>query len=125
MADMNMVPFIDISLVLLIIFMVMTPFLVQNEVRVNLPRAVTGIESPDDPLVVVVREGGFISMGGRAVRTEDLRELFKNEISQRAQRPVLIQSDKQVPLQTVVQIMDAAKVAGVAKLGIAVTHNAR
>jgi len=57
-AEINMIPLIDVSLVLLIIFMVMTPFLVQQQVRVNLPKSVAGSEAPDRPVGCLHPEPG-------------------------------------------------------------------
>jgi biopolymer transport protein ExbD len=119
-AEINMIPLIDVSLVLLIIFMVMTPFLVQQQVRVNLPKAVAGTEAPDRPLVVMVGKQGDLSLNGKAVSISTLEADLKPQLGIKKDRPVLIQADKDVALQFVVSVMDIAKKLQVTKLGISV-----
>src|SRR4029077_7762244 len=70
--DINMIPLIDVSLVLLIIFMVMTPFLVQQQIRVNLPHSVSANEAPDRPIVITVQREGEMSINGKAVSAATL-----------------------------------------------------
>ena len=58
-----MIPLIDVSLVLLIIFMVMTPFLVQQQVRVSLPQSVSSNEAPRSrPIVIAIQKNGEMSL---------------------------------------------------------------
>ncbi|MFA5976169.1 MAG: biopolymer transporter ExbD [Elusimicrobiota bacterium] len=115
-----MIPLIDVSLVLLIIFMVMTPFLVQHQIRVNLPHSVSTSESPDRPIVVMVQREGEMSINGRAVSAATLESALQSELSTHRDRPVMIQADRDVVLQKIVSIMDVAKRLSVAKLGISV-----
>ena len=119
-AEINMVPLIDVSLVLLIIFMVMTPLLVQQQVAVNLPKSVAGNESPDRPIVVSIQKQGDLSLNGRAVSISTLESELKPLLGPKHDRPVMIQADKDIPLQQVVSVMDVAKKLQVSKLGISV-----
>lgn len=119
-AEINMIPLIDVSLVLLIIFMVMTPFLVQQQIRVNLPHSVSTGESPDRPIVITIQREGEMGLNGRAVSAATLESALQRELSGRHDRPLMIQADREAPLQKVVSIMDVAKRLHVARLGIAV-----
>ncbi len=119
-AEINMIPLIDVSLVLLIIFMVMTPFLVQQQVKVNLPKSVAGNEAPDRPIIVMIRGQGEMSLNGRAVSISTLESEMKPLLGVKHDRPVMIQSDKDTALQYVVSVMDVAKKLQVTKLGISV-----
>ena len=119
-AEINMIPLIDVSLVLLIIFMVMTPFLVQQQVRVNLPKSVAGDASPDRPIVVSIQKQGEISLNGKAVSISNLEGELRPLLGHKNDRPVMIQADKDIPLQQVVSVMDITKKLHVAKLGISV-----
>ena len=119
-AEINMIPLIDVSLVLLIIFMVMTPFLVQQQVKVNLPKSVAGDEAPDRPIIVMIRGQGEMSLNGRAVSISTLESEMKPLLGIKHDRPVMIQSDKDTALQYVVSVMDVAKKLQVTKLGISV-----
>jgi len=118
--EINMIPLIDVSLVLLIIFMVMTPFLVQQQVRVNLPKSVAGHETPDRPIIVSIQRQGELSLNGKAVSISTLEAALKPLLGPGRERPVMIQADKDIPLQQVVSVMDIAKKLQVAKLGISV-----
>ena len=119
-AEINMIPLIDVSLVLLIIFMVMTPFLVQQQVKVNLPKSVAGNEAPDRPIIVMVRGQGELSLNGKPVSINTLESQMKPLLGQKHDRAVMIQADKDTALQYVVGVMDIAKKLQVSKLGIAV-----
>jgi len=119
-AEINMIPLIDVSLVLLIIFMVMTPFLVQQQVGVNLPKSVSGNESPDRPIIVLIQKQGHLSLTGKAVSSSTLETELKPLLGGRRDRPVIIQADKDIALQQVVSVMDIAKKLQVSKLGISV-----
>jgi biopolymer transport protein ExbD len=118
--DINMIPLIDVSLVLLIIFMVMTPFLVQQQIRVNLPRSVSANDSPDRPIVIVIQKAGDLSLNGKAVAATTLESELKSVLSPHPERPVMIQADRDLALQRVVTVMDIAKRLNVTKLGISV-----
>jgi biopolymer transport protein ExbD len=118
--DINMIPLIDVSLVLLIIFMVMTPFLVQQQVRVNLPQSASGGESPDRPIVVAIQRNGEMTLNGTAVATTSLESSMKAMLGKSPERAVMIQADRDIPLQQVVTVMDISKRLQVVKLGISV-----
>jgi len=119
-AEINMIPLIDVSLVLLIIFMVMTPFLVQQQVSVHLPKSVAGNESPDRPIIVLIQKQGDLSLNGHAVSISTLESELKPLLGPKRDRPVMIQADKDIALQNVVSVMDIAKKLQVSKLGISV-----
>ncbi len=121
-AEINMIPLIDVSLVLLIIFMVLTPVLVRSQIKVNLPTASTQPAQKDEPdqLEVEVDAQGNIFLSSMQTSPERLLE----ELSQRAQAnpdvQVVISADKTVTFEHVVTVMDDAKRAGITKVGVAV-----
>ena len=119
-AEINMIPLIDVSLVLLIIFMVMTPFLVQQQVKVNLPKSVAGSESPDRPIVIAIQRQGELNLNGKSVSISTLEAEMKPLLGPKRDRAVMIQADKDIALQFVVSVMDIAKKLQVSKLGISV-----
>jgi biopolymer transport protein ExbD len=118
--DINMIPLIDVSLVLLIIFMVLTPFLVQQQVKVNLPRAVSASEVASRPIVVGIQKAGEMTLNGQMESIGSLEGDLKNLLRRQPDRPVLIQADRELPLQNVISVMDIAKRLQVGKVGIAV-----
>ena len=122
MAEINMIPFTDISLVLLIIFMVMTPFLVRSQIKVNLPKAnAAEKESSQQNMVeILVDRNGAILIDGRTVAPDAVEATLKGLVTDLENQPVVIEADKDVPFEHVVVVMDAAKKIGVAKLGVGV-----
>src|SRR5580700_4568819 len=107
--DINMIPLIDVSLVLLIIFMVMTPFLVQEQIRVHLPQSVSSSDVPDRPIVLVIQKEGELTLDGKAVAASNLENELRPLLGTQRDRPLLIQADRDIALQKVVSVMDIAK----------------
>lgn len=123
-AEMNVVPYIDVMLVLLIIFMITTPLL-QTGVEVALPQAeATSVDTKDEaPLVVNVdREGRyFLSYGEyqkEPVDAERLLVLVKAIITQKPAVSVLVGGDRDVSYGRVVEAMAQLQSAGVPKVGL-------
>ncbi len=116
-----MIPLIDVCLILLIIFMVITPFLVQSQIQVNLPKASTGIKGGDeDVLKVQLGAGGEISVDGKPVKFQNLEKELILRFSKSYKKTVLVEADKTVSVERVVAVLDAAKKLGAGKVGIAV-----
>ena len=121
-AEINMIPFIDVALVLLIIFMVMTPFLVKSQLKVNLPKAESAEQAADekDMIDVQVDRDGAISVNGQTVPPDAVEAALRNVLLDVENQPVVVHADGEVPFQSVVTVMDAAKKIGVVKLGVGV-----
>ena len=116
-----MIPLIDISLILLIIFMVITPFLVQSQIQVNLPRAVTGVKGSDENVLKVqLSANGSMAVDGKPVKFKRLEKELILRFSKARNKTVLVEADKTVPVDRVVQVLDTAKRLGAGKIGIAV-----
>ena len=121
MADINMVPFIDITLILLIIFMVMSPLLVQMQLSVDLPRAkAINTTAEDDVIRVEVLKNGTIIVADKKVSAAGLEKELILRMGKANKKTILVQADKEVPIQQVVDVFDIAKKLGAAKLGIGV-----
>lgn len=124
MGEINVVPFIDVMLVLLVIFMITAPMLTQG-VQVELPQVSSEPieESPDnEPIIVSVdREGDYyLSLGDDEHRLE-LEELTDRLIILLERRPgtsVLVRGDRNVPYGQVVTLMSTLQVAGVSNVGL-------
>jgi biopolymer transport protein ExbD len=121
MAEMNLVPLIDVSLILVIIFMVLTPILVHTQLTVKLPKADTGTP-PDEASTVTVQiaKNGVVVVEGTAVHWENLERELALRLPKSAQKTLLVQADKSVAVERVVAVLDIAKKLGVGKLGIGV-----
>ncbi|WP_428066979.1 ExbD/TolR family protein [Candidatus Proelusimicrobium volucris] len=123
MGEINMVPFIDITLILLIIFMVMTPFIVQSQINVDLPSssAVNTI-TEDNVIRVEINKKGQLKVMDKEVAFSGLQEELILLLGRAHEKTILVQADKDVPIQQVVKVFDVAKKLGAAKLGIGVSE---
>lgn len=123
MGDINMVPFIDITLILLIIFMVMTPFIVQSQLNVDLPTATAVNRITEDNVIrVEIEKGGTIRVMDNIVPAAKLQEELLLRLGRAQEKTILVQADKDVPIQQVVTVFDTAKRLGAARLGIGVSE---
>ncbi|MDD5657238.1 MAG: biopolymer transporter ExbD [Elusimicrobia bacterium] len=122
-AELNLIPLIDISLILVIIFMVLTPILVQSQLTVKLPKAATGsAAAPDATVKVLLSRTGAVLVEGQPVKWNRLERELILRLPKSGQKTVLVQADRSVPIEKVVAVMDAAKRLGAGKLGIGVAQ---
>lgn len=120
-AEINMIPLIDVSLIILIIFMVITPFLVQSQIQVNLPKAATGVKGGDENVLKVqLAADGSMAVDGKPVKFQLLEKELILRFGKSYKKTVLVEADKSVPVERVVAVFDAAKKLGAGKIGIAV-----
>ena len=122
LAEINMVPLIDVSLVLLIIFMVLTPFLVTSQIKINLPKAVSAVASDATPVKIQITSRGSFYVDGQAVSADGLADALHAKLAGQQAPVALIEADGQVPVDSLVKAMDAAKSQGAQKLGVAVSQ---
>lgn len=122
MGEINVVPYIDVMLVLLIIFMVTAPMLSQG-IKVDLPKAAAEPIEPDDlePLLLSVDSTGamYLNLGDpkRALDEARLLELAGAALRREPERPVLVKADRAVPYGRVVEGMVLLQQAGAKKVG--------
>src|SRR5919206_2573579 len=121
LAEINVVPLVDVMLVLLIIFMVAAPML-QRGVEVNLPVASRSTEIASDRIFVNVpasfKEDRRVYIGQDPVRVDVLTERMRQMMVNRTDRQVFLRGDGGIELQELLDIMDRLKTAGVEKVGI-------
>ncbi len=120
MSQINVTPFVDVMLVLLIIFMVAAPMM-ETGVDVRLPEVVDAPPLPQasDPLVITVEKNGELMVGRSRVETlEQLTPVLVQVLKEREEKEVYLHADRDVPYGRVVQVMAAAKKAGIEKLGM-------
>ncbi len=121
-AEMNLIPLIDVSLILVIIFMVLTPILVHHQLTVKLPHAVSGESAPSDTAVTVqITKAGAVTLEGAAMRWENLERELTLRLPKSAGKTLLVQADRGTAVEKVVTVLDIAKRLGVGKLGVGVT----
>lgn len=124
MAEINVVPYIDVMLVLLIIFMVTAPLLMQG-VRVELPQAPSKpLDKKDaEPLIVSVKEDGsfYLNTGSEQEEQKPLQEVVNTVgkvLRNKPDTPILVWGDKNVPYGKVVSLMTDLQNAGAVSVGL-------
>ncbi|MFA4914300.1 MAG: protein TolR [Comamonadaceae bacterium] len=122
-ADINVVPYIDVMLVLLIIFMVTAPLITPG--LIELPSVGQAAEVPSKPLEVQVSADGTIALRMRepgATPQNIGRAALVSEVQSRitATTPVVIAADGKVPYESVVSVMDELRASGITRLGLLV-----
>ena len=126
--EINMVPFIDVMLVLLIIFMVTAPLITPS--LINLPSVGKASQQPDQVLQIVIGKGEVLEFKVRdkttTVPLKDIAAAVRQ--AQRAQAkagiaPVVISADKDIKYESVVKLMDTLQRAGVQRIGLSVQVN--
>ena len=126
MADINVVPYIDVMLVLVVILMVAAPFV--NPSLVNLPSVGKSSRAPDRPLEIVVRADGRVSLReGSKELAADLpgavaliRQRQQAQPDATLKTPVVIAADKDVRYEQVMKVMSALQKESIARVGLAV-----
>ncbi|OGW56332.1 MAG: protein TolR [Nitrospirae bacterium RBG_16_43_8] len=115
LSEINVTPFVDVMLVLLIIFMVTAPLL-QQGIDVNLPQA-KGKDLPtEERITLVVKRDGIISMNDKPMSMSEIKQ--KLTAISKLNPNVFLKADKDVPYGVVVQVMSDIKEAGIEKLGM-------
>ncbi len=123
MSDINVVPYIDVMLVLLVIFMVTAPMLMQG-VQVDLPQAdADPVENQDsEPLIVSIDNKGFLYLNlGRedqVLTLSTIRQRVSAIMRRNPDKPVLVWGDKSVPYGSVVTLMATLQEAGAPSVGL-------
>ena len=119
MSEINVTPFVDVMLVLLIIFMVAAPLQTVG-VPVELPRtAAQALESgQEEPLTVTLTADGVTMIQTTEVADEEIVPRLRAVLSERASRRVFIRADGAIPYARVVQVMGALNAAGITDIGL-------
>ena len=119
MSEINVTPFVDVMLVLLIIFMVAAPLLTVG-VPVQLPETAAEALSVDqeEPLTVSVEADGAISLQTTALADDELIPRLRAVAAERSSQRIFLQADEAVPYARVVQVMGALNAAGFTDIGL-------
>jgi biopolymer transport protein ExbD len=119
-ADINITPFTDVVLVLLIIFMITTPMLMQPGIKVDLPKVEAASTDEPSNIEILIDKNGRAFIGGKYVNYSVIEETIKALLSANPKRPVVIKGDKEVKYDYIIKVVDLAKNAGAAKFALAV-----
>ncbi len=118
MSDINVTPFVDVMLVLLIIFMVTAPMMIQG-VNVDLPKATAKpLKTNEEQLIISVDLDGSVYINEQQVKVAGLTTQLRAILEHFENKNVYLRADKQVPYGIVVNVMSKIKQAGVDNLGM-------
>jgi len=119
MAEINITPFTDVVLVLLIIFMIATPFIYQSSLNVELPKASKSEETTRD-MIVTINDRGEVFLDSGRVDLDTLRIRLSAAVRRKPQTSVIVNGDKNVRYDSVIQVMDVLTQAGVKNPGLGI-----
>ncbi|MDR1511606.1 MAG: biopolymer transporter ExbD [Endomicrobium sp.] len=126
MSGINITPFTDVMLVLLVVFMMTTPMMLTHtsSIKVNLPKAQVVSSSSEDGsnIEVLISKYGSIYVDGEKVDSITIKDVISNLISSNHNRVIILKGDKQVLYEHVVRFIDKAKKAGATKFALAVDN---
>lgn len=126
LSEINMVPFIDVVLVLLIIFMITAPIL-QSGIEVDLPKTTTVKEINEQKLVVTIDKNQMVYIGDNPVNIHQLAVKVKAQLK-KPQDSVFLRADETIPFGIFAKVIDTLRVGGVTNISIVtepVTERAR
>ena len=123
MSQINVVPYIDVMLVLLVIFMITAPLM--NPGQIDLPSVAKSLTPPVAPIEVLIRKNAKLALrdhakGGQeqTITRDKLIALLKQKQAQNAEQPVVISADKDVRYEEVINIMDVLQQQQIKKVGL-------
>jgi|SRR5882672_733271 biopolymer transport protein TolR len=120
-SDINVTPMVDVMLVLLIIFMVVTPMLQKNVsvemAKVNNPTDMHDADK-EDALEIAITRDGKVFFGKEPVKPDALTQMIKDKLANRTDKTVFLKSDMRAKFGWVVEVVDNVRAAGVDQLGL-------
>ena len=120
-SDINVTPMVDVMLVLLIIFMVVTPML-QKDISVDLTKVNNPTQMPDadkdDAVVVAITRNGYVFLGRERTSPDKITDAVKDRLANQASKRVFVRADARAKYKDVVEIVDDIRSAGVDQLGL-------
>ncbi|MDQ1409540.1 MAG: biopolymer transport protein TolR [Acidobacteriaceae bacterium] len=116
LSEINMVPFVDVVLVLLIIFMITAPIL-QSGIELNVPKTHSVKESPEQRIVVSVDKLQHVYLGNSPVNVHELGDKVKSQLKD-PQDAVFLRCDESVPFGIFASVVDALRMSGINNISI-------
>jgi biopolymer transport protein ExbD len=123
-AAINMVPFIDICLVLLIIFMVTSSYIVRSAMEVDLPSAASGTNVAPTTLLIEVRQDGGLFLDGQPVDITAVEAETRRQVAGNPELQAIIAGDRNVDYGRVIDVVDAIKLGGIRSFALNIEREA-
>ena len=117
LADINVTPFVDVVLVLLIIFMLTAPIL-QSGIEVNVPKTRTVKEITEERLVITIDRSQHVFLGNDPININQIGARLKTKLRDPGRQSVFLRADQNVPFGAFATVMDAVKQAGITNVSI-------
>ncbi len=121
-SEINITPFTDVVLVLLIIFMITSPFLITGSYKVKLPQSTNSETDMSKGVEVYLTENNEVMINSKVIQLQDVQWNVKNEFESLGTKDVIIKADKNVRHGSFIQLLDELKKAGAIKLLISTTR---
>lgn len=119
--EINVIPLVDIILVVLIIFMVAAPLVMQPKIDINLPKASTAKDEKDNSLMkVVLGKKGEIFVNNQSVTVEGVIAQAKALFTAKQETSAILVADKDATLEMVTELVDAIKLGGIQKVAFSI-----
>jgi biopolymer transport protein ExbD len=123
MCEINIIPLVDITLVLLIIFMVATPFMTQSRLSVTLPQAITDEAKDKEYVTITIDKNANVSINEKNVYTpKEMEQVIAQKLMKVNEKIIIIKADLDIDHGTVIDALDAAKKANPKKIYFATQH---
>ena len=119
MAEINITPFTDVILVLLIIFMIATPFIYQSSTKVQLPKASTSQETSKD-VILVINARGEVFIDDAKVDLDSLKLKLSRKVREKPGLSVIVNGDKNVRYDFVIGVLDILNQLGIKNAGLGI-----
>jgi len=120
-SNINVTPMVDVMLVLLIIFMVITPML-QNKVQIDMAQVINPESMPDadkdDAIVVAVTRDGRVFLGQNLVDPSQLGSLVRDKLENKTDKTIFVRADSRAQYKAVEDAIDDVRTAGVEEVGL-------
>lgn len=117
LSEINVIPLVDVVLVLLVIFMVTAPML-HRGIDIALPQSTTNTIAPEERLIITIEPDEKIYLGKDYVTILELRARLQKSKLKNSKISVYLRSDRKIPYGRVIQVMDEVKGAGIERLGM-------
>ena len=119
MAEINLTPFTDVVLVLLVIFMVTTPLIIQSGIKVKLPKTTTADTEEGRNAMLTIDREGYVYLEGKKIDLTALKSKLSEKAAYNPESSVIISGDAEVRYDYVIKVLDVAKQAGFKRFALA------